>query len=85
MEMHEFSIIASGLAPRAEDFELRFYGAGRDDATIAFQKGCIIADIAGQCGHFQERAAHRRATQAAGERLCGGVGGRVMPIYRLGA
>jgi hypothetical protein len=38
MKMHEFSIIASGLDPRAEDFELRFYGAGCDDAAIAFQK-----------------------------------------------
>jgi hypothetical protein len=46
MKMHEFSIIASGLNPSAEDFETRFYDAGCDDATISFQKGHIIADFA---------------------------------------
>ena len=46
MKMHEFSIIASGLDPQAEDFESRFYEAGCDDATIAFQKGHIIVDFA---------------------------------------
>jgi hypothetical protein len=46
MKMHEFSIIASGLNPEAEDFETRFFEAGCDDATISFQKGHIIADFA---------------------------------------
>jgi hypothetical protein len=46
MKMHEFSVIASGLDPAAEDFEQRFYDAGCDDATIAFQKGHIIVDFA---------------------------------------
>jgi len=41
----EFSIIASGLDPAAEDFEQRFYDAGCDDAAIAFQKGHIIVDF----------------------------------------
>ena len=39
MKKYEFSIIASGLDPEAEDFEKRFYDAGCDDATISFQKG----------------------------------------------
>ena len=46
MSTYEFSIIASGLDPQAEDFETRFYDAGCDDATISFQKGHIIVDFA---------------------------------------
>ncbi|MCX7319448.1 MAG: hypothetical protein NT113_08120 [Hyphomicrobiales bacterium] len=46
MKTFEFSIVASGLDPEAEDFADRFYEAGCDDATIAFQKGRIIADFA---------------------------------------
>jgi hypothetical protein len=46
MKTYEFSIIASGLDPEAEDFESRFYDAGCDDATISFQRGHIIVDFA---------------------------------------
>ncbi len=46
MKTHEFSIVASGLDPAADDFESRFYTAGCDDATVAFQKGHIIVDFA---------------------------------------
>jgi hypothetical protein len=46
MKKYEFSIIASGLNPTAEDFEQRFYDAGCDDATISFQKGHTIVDFA---------------------------------------
>ena len=46
MATFEFSIVASGLDPSADDFETRFYDAGCDDATIAFQKGHIIVDFA---------------------------------------
>ncbi|NUU42264.1 helix-turn-helix transcriptional regulator [Tardiphaga robiniae] len=46
MTEFEFSIIASGLDPDAEDFADRFFDAGCDDATISFQKGRIIADFA---------------------------------------
>jgi hypothetical protein len=46
MKTYEFSIIASGLDPKAEDFEKRFYDAGCEDATISFQKGHIIVDFA---------------------------------------
>lgn len=42
----EFSIIASGLDPEADDFESRFYEAGCDDATVAFRKGHVILDFA---------------------------------------
>jgi predicted DNA-binding transcriptional regulator AlpA len=46
MKTFEFSIIASGLDPEAEDFETRFLKVGCDDATVAFQKGHIIIDFA---------------------------------------
>jgi len=46
MARYEFSIIASGLDPEAEDFEQRFLDGGCDDATISFQKGHIIVDFA---------------------------------------
>lgn len=45
MKTHDFTIIASGLDPEAEDFENRFFDAGCDDATISFQKGVIIAEF----------------------------------------
>lgn len=44
--MYEFSIVASGLDPNADNFEQRFYDAGCDDATVSFQKGHIIVDFA---------------------------------------
>lgn len=46
MKTYEFSIIASGLDPNAEDFEARFYDNGCDDSLVAFQKGHIILDFA---------------------------------------
>jgi transcriptional regulator with XRE-family HTH domain len=46
MKTFDFSIIASGLDPEAEDFADRFFDAGCDDATISFQKGHIIVDFA---------------------------------------
>ena len=46
IKIFEFSVIASGLDPQADDFEARFFDAGCDDATIAFQKGHIIVDFA---------------------------------------
>jgi len=45
MKMHEFTIIASGLNPEADDFEDRFFAAGCDDATLSFQKGVIILEF----------------------------------------
>jgi hypothetical protein len=46
MKIYEFSVIASGLDPSADNFEARFYDAGCDDATISFQKGHTIVDFA---------------------------------------
>jgi hypothetical protein len=46
MKIYEFSIVASGVDPTAEDFESRFYDAGCDDALVAFQKGHTIVDFA---------------------------------------
>ena len=57
MTMHEFTIIASGLGPRADDFEARFYDAGCDDATIAFQKGHIIVDFAREAETIEDAIA----------------------------
>ena len=45
MKRFQFSIIASGLDPEAEDFADRFFNAGCDDATVSFQKGRIILDF----------------------------------------
>jgi transcriptional regulator with XRE-family HTH domain len=45
MKSHEFTIIASGLDPEAEDFADRFFEAGCDDATLSFQKGVIILEF----------------------------------------
>lgn len=57
MKRHEFSIIASGLDPDAADFDTRFYDAGCDDATIAFQKGHIIVDFAREAGSLPDAIA----------------------------
>jgi hypothetical protein len=57
MKMHEFSIIASGLDPRADDFETRFINAGCDDATVSFQKGHIIVDFAREAASLEEAIA----------------------------
>jgi hypothetical protein len=46
MKKYEFSIIASGLDPKADDFEILFFNAGCNDATVSFQKGHIIVDFA---------------------------------------
>lgn len=54
MKTYEFSIIASGLDPQADDFEARFYDAGCDDALVAFQRGHIILDFAREAPSLQE-------------------------------
>lgn len=46
MQTFEFSIVASGLDPSADDFENRFHDAGCDDATVSYQRGHIIVDFA---------------------------------------
>lgn len=57
MKTHEFSIIASGLDPDAEDFDTRFYDADCDDATVAFQKGHIIVDFAREAESLEDAIA----------------------------
>lgn len=44
MKTYEFTIIASGSDPEADDFETRFLEAGCDDATVGFQNGRILID-----------------------------------------
>jgi hypothetical protein len=57
MKTFEFSIIASGLDPEAEDFADRFFDAGCDDATISFQKGHIIVDFAREAESLEDAIA----------------------------
>jgi hypothetical protein len=57
MKIHEFTIIASGLNPEAEDFEDRFFEAGCDDATLSFQKGVIILEFAREAVSFSNAVA----------------------------
>ncbi len=57
MRTFEFSIIASGLDPHADDFEDRFYNAGCDDALVAFQKGHIIVDFSRESETIEEAIA----------------------------
>jgi predicted DNA-binding transcriptional regulator AlpA len=45
MKTFEFTVIATGLDPRSDDFEDRFFAAGCDDATLSFQKGVIILEF----------------------------------------
>ena len=45
MKVHEFTIIASGFHPDADDVANIFFEAGCDDAVIAFQKGVLILEF----------------------------------------
>lgn len=70
MTTYEFSIIASGLDPQAEDFDTRFYDAGCDDATIAFQKGHIIVDFAREAATLADAIASAvEAVRKAGAKV----------------
>lgn len=67
MTTYEFSIIASGLDPTADDFEDRFFKAGCDDATVSFQKGHIILDFAREANSCNDAIASAiENVQAAG-------------------
>lgn len=67
MTTYEFIIIASGLDPNEESFETRFYDAGCDAATIAFQKGRIIVDFAREAEDMEAAIAGAiRDVRAAG-------------------
>jgi hypothetical protein len=70
MKTYEFSVIASGLDPSAEDFESRFYDAGCDDATVSFQKGRIILDFAREADRIEGAIASAvEAVMAAGAKI----------------
>lgn len=73
MKTYEFSVIASGLDPRADDFEARFYDGGCDDALVSFQKGHIILDFSREAETMDEAIAsaieHVRAAGAGVERV----------------
>lgn len=45
MTQYQFSIIASGLDPSADDFEARFYDHRCPDSTVSFQNGRVILDF----------------------------------------
>ena len=67
MKTFEFTIVATGLNPKADDFEDRFFEAGCDDATIAYQKGGIILDFAREAPSFVKALASAMAdVQRAG-------------------
>jgi transcriptional regulator with XRE-family HTH domain len=70
MKEFEFCIIASGLDPEAEDFEQRFYDAGCDDATVAFQKGRIIVDFTREANSIEDAIVSAlKGVEAAGARV----------------
>jgi hypothetical protein len=73
MKTFEFSIIASGLDPEADDFESRFFDSGCDDGTVSFQKGRIIVDFAREAASVDEAISSAisnvLATGAAVERV----------------
>jgi predicted DNA-binding transcriptional regulator AlpA len=73
MKTFEFSIIASGIDPNADDFGDRFYDAGCDDALVAYQKGHIILDFAREASSIDEALASAienvRAAGAAVDRI----------------
>ncbi len=45
MKVHEFTVIASGLHPDADDLANLFFEAGCDDAAVSFQKGVLILEF----------------------------------------
>lgn len=65
MPAFEFSVIASGLNPRAADFEARFYEAGCDDALVSFQNGHAIVDFTREAESFDRALASALESVAA--------------------
>jgi hypothetical protein len=57
MKMYEFCMVASGLDPEADDFEIRFFKAGCDDATVSFQKGHILVDFTREAESLEDAIA----------------------------
>ena len=73
METFDFTILATGLDPHAEDFEGRFFDAGCDDATVSFQKGHILVDFSREAVSMEEAVSsaveHVRLAGATVERV----------------
>lgn len=75
METFEFTIIATGLNPEADDFESRFYDGGCDDASVSFQKGHILLDFARDAETLEEAI----ASAVSDSRAAGAIVERVEP------
>lgn len=75
MKTYEFSVIASGIDPNADDFGDRFYDAGCDDALVAFQKGHTIIDFAREA----ESLAHAIASAVENVVAAGATVDRIEP------
>ncbi len=69
MKTFEFSVIASGLDPSADDFETQFYENGCDDALVSFQKGHIIIDFAREAETMDDAISSALGNVAAAGRL----------------
>jgi len=71
----EFTIIATGLDPEAEDFESRFYDGACDDASVSFQKGHVLLDFAREAETLEEAI----ASAVSDARQAGAIVERVEP------
>lgn len=60
----KFVVVASGLDPEEDDFFDRFYEAGCDDATVAFQNGHIIVDFTREAATLEDAIASAVAAVA---------------------
>jgi predicted DNA-binding transcriptional regulator AlpA len=52
MKVYEFTVIASGLHPDADDVANLFFEAGCDDAVLSFQKGVLILEFERESASF---------------------------------
>jgi putative intracellular protease/amidase len=77
MKTHEFTVIASGLDPFADDYEDRLFDAGCDDATLSYQKGLTIAEFAREAPTLSRAV----LSAIADMRGAGAVVERVEPDY----
>lgn len=67
MKEFEFVLVGTGTDPAADDFEQRFFDAGCDDATIAYQNGHVLADFTREAATLEEALASAIANfEAAG-------------------
>lgn len=69
MKVHEFTIIASGFHPDADDVAKIFFEAGCDDAVLAFQKGALILEFDREAASFSSAVENVLSTGARIERF----------------